>query len=64
MNKTNILQKINSPADIKKCSLEELNALSQEIRNVLIKRVTVTGGHMGSNLGFVEATVSLHYVFY
>lgn len=63
MNKTNILQKINSPADIKKCSLEELNALSQEIRNVLIKRVTVTGGHMGSNLGFIEATVALHYVF-
>ncbi|MGN1328508.1 MAG: 1-deoxy-D-xylulose-5-phosphate synthase [Eubacterium sp.] len=63
MNETNILQKINSPADVKNCSIGELKNLSEEIRQVLINRITVTGGHMGSNLGFIEATVALHYVF-
>ena len=63
MKKTNILQKIHGPADVKGCSMDELKILSEEIRQALIRRVTVTGGHMGSNLGFVEATVALHYVF-
>ena len=63
MKKTNILQKIHGPADVKGCSMDELKTLSEEIRQALIRRVTVTGGHMGSNLGFVEATVALHYVF-
>lgn len=63
MNDTSILQKIHSVSDVKKCNYRELKKLSEEIRQILIKRVTVTGGHMGSNLGFVEATVALHYVF-
>lgn len=63
MNEINLLQKINSPADVKKLNMNELNILSDEIRDTLIKRVEVTGGHMGSNLGFVEATIAMHYVF-
>lgn len=59
----NILDTINSPADVKALGKDELNTLADEIRETLIKRVTVTGGHMGSNLGFVEATIALHYVF-
>ncbi len=53
MKNIDILNKINSPEDLKKLDIEELKKLSNEIRNTLIERVTVTGGHMGSNLGFV-----------
>lgn len=59
----NYLDKINSPQDVKKLSIEELNILAAEIRETLIKRITVTGGHLGSNLGMVEASIALHYVF-
>ena len=59
----NILNKINEPKDLKYLSREELNLLSSEIRDVLIKRVSTTGGHFGPNLGMVEATIALHYVF-
>ena len=59
----NLLNKVNSPKDIKGMSIEELKTLAQEIREVLITRVTETGGHMAPNLGFVEATLALHYVF-
>ena len=59
----NILNKINEPKDLKSLSREELNLLSSEIRDVLIKRVSTTGGHFGPNLGMVEATIALHYVF-
>lgn len=58
-----ILNRVNQPKDLKKMSLNDLKKLSQEIREVLIKKVNNTGGHMGSNLGMVEATVALHYVF-
>lgn len=58
-----ILEHINSPADLKRLSPEQLPALAGEIRQVLIDRITITGGHMGSNLGMVEATIALHYVF-
>lgn len=58
----NILNKINEPKDLKSLSREELNLLSSEIRDVLIKRVSTTGGHFGPNLGMVEATIALHYV--
>lgn len=57
------LKKINSPTDLKKLKMPELTALASEIRQTLIDRVTVTGGHMGPNLGMVEATIALHYVF-
>ena len=59
----NILNKVNEPKDLKVLSLEELKELSSEIRDVLIKKVSTTGGHFGPNLGMVEATIALHYVF-
>lgn len=59
----NILNKINGPKDLKSLSREDLNLLSSEIRDVLIKKVSTTGGHFGPNLGMVEATIALHYVF-
>lgn len=58
-----ILDKVNNPEDLKKLNYEELTGLCDEIRNILIKRVSRTGGHFGPNLGMVEATVALHYVF-
>lgn len=57
------LDKINSPADVKKLNLDELNILAEEMRETLIKRITTTGGHLGSNLGVIELTIALHYVF-
>jgi 1-deoxy-D-xylulose-5-phosphate synthase len=58
-----ILKKIKSPADVKKLSITELESLAQEIRDRLITGVAKTGGHIGPNLGVVELTVALHYVF-
>ena len=57
------LEKINSPADVKKLSTEEMKKLAQEMRNALIFKLSRHGGHCGPNLGFVEATIALHYVF-
>ena len=59
----NILNKINEPKDLKILNNEELNLLGEEIREVLIKKVSTTGGHFGPNLGMIEATIALHYVF-
>lgn len=61
--KNSILSKVNEPKDLKNLNQEELNILADEIRDVLIKKVSKTGGHFGPNLGMVEATVALHYVF-
>jgi len=58
-----ILDSVNSAEDVKKLNAQELNLLAQEIREHLIKKVNATGGHFGSNLGIVEATIALHYVF-
>ena len=58
-----ILDRVNNPEDLKVLNSSELNGLCDEIRDVLIKRVSRTGGHFGPNLGMVEATVALHYVF-
>ena len=60
---SNILNTINSPADVKKLSVDEMKELASEIREVIIKKVNSTGGHMAPNLGIVEATMALHYVF-
>ena len=57
------LEKIDSPADVKRLSVGELTLLSGEIREALLHKVSVHGGHFGPNLGMVEATVALHYVF-
>ena len=58
-----ILDRINSPADIKVLSPEEMNQLSGEIREAILNRVNTIGGHLGPDLGIVEATIALHYVF-
>ncbi len=58
-----LLDKINSPADVKKLSAPELKALAEEIRQFILKSVSKTGGHLASNLGVVELTLALHYVF-
>lgn len=60
---TKILDKVNSPKDLKQLSFEEMNELSDEMRKLIIKKVNTTGGHLGPNLGIIEATVALHYVF-
>ena len=59
----NVLDKVNSPDDLRKLNIEELNTLASEMRELIIKKVNTTGGHFGPNLGFVEATIALHYVF-
>ncbi len=58
-----ILDRINSPMDVKKLSEHEMETLAQEIRDGIIKRVNTIGGHLGPDLGIVEATIALHYVF-
>ncbi len=60
---TRILDKVNSPDDLKKLSVNELQPLADEMRELIIKKVNTTGGHFGPNLGMVEATIALHYVF-
>jgi len=57
------LEKINSPADVKKLSVPELKDLAEEIRQFILKSVSKTGGHLASNLGVVELTLAMHYVF-
>jgi 1-deoxy-D-xylulose-5-phosphate synthase len=57
------LETIESPADVKKLSLTELEGLAAEIRERLIVGVAKTGGHIGPNLGVVELTIAMHYVF-
>lgn len=57
------LEKINSPEDLKKFSHQELSELSRETRRVLLEKLSKHGGHIGPNLGLVELTIALHYVF-
>lgn len=57
------IEKIKSPADLKKLDIEALNIVADETRQAVLNRVSKHGGHVGPNLGFVEATVALHYVF-
>jgi 1-deoxy-D-xylulose-5-phosphate synthase len=59
----NQLDKIHTPADIKKLTIPQLEALAQEIRERLILTLSKTGGHLGPNLGVVELTLAMHYVF-
>ena len=58
-----ILDEVNSPKDIKKLNINELNSLCGDIRELLISTVSQNGGHLASNLGVVELTVALHKVF-
>lgn len=58
-----LLEKIQSPADIKHLSTQQLQTLASEIRQGILLRDSLHGGHVGPNLGFVEATIAMHYVF-
>src|SRR5215469_12150824 len=58
-----LLEKIQSPADIKRLSFMQLADLAQELREFLVQTLSKTGGHLGPNLGVVELTLALHYVF-
>src|SRR5271167_4932440 len=60
---SNILEAIQSPADVKNLTIPELTQLAEEIRARLIVGVSKTGGHIGPNLGVVELTLAMHYVF-
>ncbi|HVJ05983.1 MAG TPA: 1-deoxy-D-xylulose-5-phosphate synthase [Candidatus Saccharimonadales bacterium] len=60
---TQILDDIHSPADVKRLSLLELTQLAEEIRSELITVLARNGGHLGPNLGVVELTIAMHYVF-
>ena len=57
------IEKINTPEDIKKYNINELEVLAQELREAIINKVSDCGGHLASNLGIVELTIALHYVF-
>ena len=61
--KHSLLEKIQSPADVRKLSRLELQQLATELRDFLLQSVAQTGGHLSSNLGTVELTIALHYVF-
>src|SRR4249920_2111237 len=58
-----LLAKIDSPADLKKLDQAQLVQLCDELRQFIIDNVSIYGGHFGANLGVVELTVALHYVF-
>jgi 1-deoxy-D-xylulose-5-phosphate synthase len=60
---TDILSRINSPADLKELTVSELEQLAAELRTFIIENVAETGGHLAPSLGVVELTVALHYVF-
>lgn len=62
MDKIN-LSEIKSPVDIRKMSLPELTQLAAEMRSALLEKLSAHGGHIGPNLGMVEAIIALHYVF-
>lgn len=57
------LENINTPADVKLLNGEQLKVLATEIRHYLLQKLSAHGGHIGPNLGMVEATIALHYVF-
>ncbi len=63
IGQTNLLNKIDSPKDIRLLHRSDLDQLAEEIRDFLIKSVALTGGHLGPSLGVVELTLALHYVF-
>jgi 1-deoxy-D-xylulose-5-phosphate synthase len=61
--KRSFLNGVDSPADVKKLKVEQLKALAEEMRRFILTSVSKTGGHLASNLGVVELTLALHYVF-
>lgn len=57
------IEKINNPSELKKLDIKELPAVAEEIRELIISKVSACGGHLASNLGIVELTLALHYIF-
>src|SRR6201995_2505423 len=62
-SKTPLLDKVETPADLRKRDASALRQVADELRQELIDAVAITGGHLGAGLGVVELTVALHYVF-
>ncbi|HPZ56676.1 MAG TPA: 1-deoxy-D-xylulose-5-phosphate synthase [Ottowia sp.] len=60
---TNLLESIHSPADLRRLTVAQLKGLADELRECVLQNVAKTGGHLSSNLGTVELTIALHYVF-
>ncbi len=58
-----VLNKINNPSDLKKLEINEMKKLAEQMRELIINKVNTIGGHMAPNLGIVETTIALHYVF-
>ena len=58
-----LLERIEKENDIKELNMEELDQLAGEIREFLIQKISLTGGHLASNLGVVELTIAMHRVF-
>jgi 1-deoxy-D-xylulose-5-phosphate synthase len=58
-----LIEQIKMPSDIKSLTVHELKRLKRELRDVIIERVSINGGHLSSNLGVIELTIALHYVF-
>ncbi len=58
-----LLEKINSPEDLKRLKLSQLEKLAEELRRTIVETVAETGGHLAPNLGVIELTIALHYVF-
>ncbi len=63
MNKYPLLDKIDDPADLRRLERRDLSPLAKELREFIVESVSATGGHFSSNLGTVELTIALHYVF-
>src|SRR5205085_5607283 len=63
MMETRLLDSIRTPADLRKLGRDDLPVLARELRAFLLNTVAQTGGHLSSNLGTVELTIALHYVF-
>jgi 1-deoxy-D-xylulose-5-phosphate synthase len=59
-----ILNTINSPSDIKRLSIAEMNKLAEEVRSYMLDVISESGGHLASSLGVVELTIAIHHVFY
>ena len=60
---SDVFKKVNSPKDVKNLSIDEMEVLSGDIRKAIINKVNIIGGHLGPDLGIVEATIAMHYVF-
>ncbi len=60
---SDVFKKVNSPKDVKNLSIDEMEVLSGDIRKAIINKVNTIGGHLGPDLGIVEATIAMHYVF-